>query len=56
LDLDQDATDRLIRSAVEEWRPVDWQAQVLLYRALGLEVGGPRVAPADPSERDEVAS
>jgi hypothetical protein len=43
IELEQDATAELIRRAVQERRPVDWQAEVLLRRALGL---------ASPSEDD----
>lgn len=36
LDLDDEATERLIESAVAEKRPMPWQAEVLLRKALGL--------------------
>lgn len=36
LDLDQEATERLVEAAVSEQRPVHWQAEVILRRALGL--------------------
>lgn len=36
LDLDDDTANRLIESAVAEWRPPTHQADVLLRRALGL--------------------
>jgi hypothetical protein len=36
LDLDDDATQRLVAEAALERRPVSWQAEVLLRRALGL--------------------
>lgn len=36
LDLDEETTDRLIEIAVAEKRPVPWQAEVLLRKALGL--------------------
>lgn len=36
LDLDKDATARLIKQAALERRPVPWQAEVLLRKALGL--------------------
>jgi len=36
LELDAQTTQALIRSAVSEKRPVAWQAEILLRRALGL--------------------
>jgi hypothetical protein len=36
LDLDSEATDALVASAMHELRPPNLQAQVLLRRALGL--------------------
>jgi hypothetical protein len=36
IELAQDETAALIKQAVEERRPADWQAEVLLRRALGL--------------------
>jgi hypothetical protein len=36
IDLDTETADRLIKAAVAERRPIDWQAGVLLRRALGL--------------------
>jgi hypothetical protein len=36
LDLDTDTFTRLVEAAVAERRPVDWQAEVILRRALGL--------------------
>ena len=36
LELERDAFDRLLSRAVAEQRPVSWQADVLLRRALGL--------------------
>ena len=36
LDLDQETYARLAEQAVAERRPVDWQAEVALRRALGL--------------------
>jgi hypothetical protein len=52
LELDNETTERLIERAAEERRPVPWQAQVELMRALGLpfprregeEQGEPAVA------------
>jgi hypothetical protein len=36
LELDTETAERLMESAVAERRPVVWQAEVLLRRALGL--------------------
>ncbi len=36
LELDQEIAERLIETAEKERRPVVWQAEVLLRRALGL--------------------
>jgi hypothetical protein len=36
LELTDETFDRLMRAAVSERRPVDWQAEVLLERALGI--------------------
>ena len=41
LDLDAEAFGRLADSAVEERRPIPWQAEVLLLRALGLPAPAP---------------
>ena len=41
LDLDEDATARLVEQAVVERRPVPWQAEVLLRKALGLPFSHP---------------
>ena len=35
LDLDPETFGRLIKTAVAEQRPADWQAEVILRRALG---------------------
>lgn len=37
LDLDQETLRRLAIVAVAERRPIDWQAEVLLRRILGIE-------------------
>jgi len=42
LDLEEDATAKLIERAVAEKRPVGWQAEVLLRVALGLPFPAPR--------------
>ncbi len=36
LELDEQAAKHLIELALQERRPVDWQAEVLLREALGL--------------------
>lgn len=36
LELDEDASTRLVEQAALERRPVTWQAEVLLRKALGL--------------------
>jgi|RhiMetdeSRZDD1v2_1073273.scaffolds.fasta_scaffold1300266_2 hypothetical protein len=36
INLDTDCFNRLAESAIEELRPIPWQAEVLLRRALGL--------------------
>jgi len=36
LDLDPQTFRRLTQSAVDERRPIHWQAEVLLLRALGM--------------------
>jgi hypothetical protein len=36
LELDEDAAARLVEQAAVERRPVTWQAEVLLRKALGL--------------------
>jgi hypothetical protein len=52
LDLDQEITKQLIKHAARERRPVDWQAEVLLRTALGLEFPYPG---ADANKQDESA-
>jgi hypothetical protein len=52
LDLDAQLTDRLIREAVADRRPVPWQAEILLRRAVGLPDRSaappePQVSPQD---------
>jgi hypothetical protein len=48
LELDSETFGRLIETAVAEKRPADWQAEVILRRALGtwdeLRIGHPSVA------------
>ena len=36
LDLDEQLYDRLVEAAVAERRPIIWQAEITLRRALGL--------------------
>jgi hypothetical protein len=36
LELDQETHDALLKAALVEKRPIDWQAEVILRRALGL--------------------
>jgi hypothetical protein len=43
IELDEQTTERLISAAVAERRPLAWQAEVVLRRALGLPF------PADDS-------
>ena len=40
IDLDPDSFRRLSELAVEERRPIPWQAEVLLIRALAVPVEG----------------
>lgn len=55
LELDNETTERLIERAADERRPVSWQAEVMLRRALGLpfprreweEQGEPATAEAE---------
>ncbi len=41
LQLDAETTERLVKAAVAERRPLGWQAEVLLRRALGLRDSTP---------------
>jgi len=48
LDIDQETYERLVKRAVAERRPIDWQAEVTLRRAVGLPFPeGDLVAAAD---------
>lgn len=49
LDLDEEMTEKLMESAMNECRPVGWQAYVLLRRALGLPF------PSDDTDRGSPA-
>ena len=54
IDLDPDSFHRLAEIAVEEPRPIPWQAEVLLRRALGLPFPIPpegAQGPADAAHR-----
>ena len=48
LELDQQTSEALSRSAISELRPTPLQAEVLLRRALGLLV--PKESPTDAPE------
>jgi hypothetical protein len=37
LELDTETFGRLVESAIAERRPADWQAEVILMRALGVQ-------------------
>ena len=52
LDLDEQTTEQLVKSAMAERRPIPWQAEILLQRALGLKTD-----PCDelPPESKEAA-
>jgi hypothetical protein len=40
LDLDQQTFERLARAAAEERRPIPWQAEVIIRRAVGKRATG----------------
>ena len=60
--LDPQTFGRLVETAVAEQRPADWQAEVILRRALGtwdegrvgydVPVTGPSPEPQPPAERE----
>jgi hypothetical protein len=51
IDLDPDSFRRLTELAVKERRPIPWQAEILLLRALGAPVeGGAHYTPPQPQE------
>ena len=54
LDLDKQTTEQLIELALQERRPVDWQAEVLLRRALGLAGPAPYALTGQVSCGQEV--
>jgi len=51
LELSEEAWRRLVASAVVEHRPIRWQAEILLLRALGLPAPLP-----DAAESEEVVA
>jgi hypothetical protein len=56
IELEQDATAELIRRAIEQRRPIDWEAEVLLRHALGLAFSSERCAEATDSRDSQVES
>ena len=50
LDLDPDTYQRLVERAVDERRPIVWQAEVELQRALGGPPTDRKIAPHQPAE------
>ena len=40
LEIDADTYESLVKAALAERRPVPWQAEIVLRRALGLPVSG----------------
>jgi hypothetical protein len=57
LDIDDETYARLAVRAGDERRPVEWQAEVELRRALGLPFPAPAAEPAEPApqEADDAA-
>lgn len=53
LDLDTETLERLIERAVQERRPIVWQAEVLLRQALGLPFPYANRVAAMPYKRPE---
>jgi hypothetical protein len=49
LELDPETFGRLVTCAVEEQRPADWMAEVILMRALGTWTE-PKPDPAPPTD------
>ena len=52
LELDSETYDRLVEQAVSERRPVVWQAEVTLRRALGFPPPGSEAPPAVRGRED----
>lgn len=46
LDLDRETSQRLLQAALAERRPIVWQAEIMLRRALGVPVPAERVPAA----------
>jgi hypothetical protein len=55
IDLDAHSFERLAESAFRELRPVNWQAEVLIRRALGLLAPVPLVSAHPRDDDNEVA-
>jgi hypothetical protein len=55
IDLDPDSFRRLSELAIEERRPIPWQAEVLLIRALAVPVEGV-VHEAEPRPQEVVCA
>lgn len=57
-DLSSSATEKLIEAAVAERRSIEWQAEVMLSRALGVPVpewqAEPTAKPAAHNQRTPV--
>ena len=49
LDLDEETTEQLVRLAASERRPVPWEAEVLLRKAVGLPFPPP--PPRDAGDK-----
>ena len=64
MELDPETFGRLVKSAVAEQRPADWQAEVILRRALGtwdesrigyeIPAPSPSAQPATDEEGERV--
>jgi hypothetical protein len=55
LDVDIETLERLIERAVQERRPITWQAEVLLRQALGLPFPYEGELASEPTETVEEA-
>ena len=53
LDLDTEMLERLVERAVQERRPIVWQAEVELRRALGLPFPHASHVAAKPDESSD---
>lgn len=51
IELDQSTYEKLVAVAIREWRPTQWQAEVLLRRAILLESSDPHTQ-GDRSEKE----